>query len=276
MKQTTVVKRAGAVLLCLVLLACLLPAAVPAARAEETQTSNVRDVVLVLDTSGSMEGTPLRETKEAACTFIETVLDSGASIGVVSFDDYATVRANFSMDEYYLKDTVNNLYVGGSTNTDDGLTKAEGMLRESRAKKRIIVLMSDGLANEGRTGEELIAYANSLKEQGIIIYTLGFFEDVYGSRLTKAQDSMERIASPGCHFEVDEAENLRFFFDDVAGQVTGEKYIYIRIACPVDLELPPGPEPLQLRHPDLRGGRGQLLVWRQPHQDPPSAGGRGL
>lgn len=244
MKQVTVFKRAGAALLCLVLLACLLPGAAPAAKAEERVTSDVRDVILVLDTSGSMEGTPLRETKEAACSFIETVLQSGASIGVVSYDNYAEIRADFSMNEYDLKNTVNDLYVGGKTNTEDGLLKAEGMLLNSHAKKRIIVLMSDGRANKGRTGEELIAYANSLKEQGLIIYTLGFFEDLYGSNLTEAQDSMERIASPGCHFEVDEAENLRFFFDDVAGQVTGEKYIYIRIACPVDVEVSYGGETL--------------------------------
>lgn len=199
------------------------------------ETSDVRDVVLVLDTSGSMDGYKLRETKEAACSFIETVLQNDASVGIVSYDDAAAMRADFSMSEQYLKDTVNAMYTGGSTNTDAGLQTAEQMLQESHARKRIIVLMSDGEANEGRTDDALTAYANELKDQGIIIYTLGFF-DGWGSSYA-AQRSMEGIASPGCHFEVDEAENLQFFFEDVADQLNGTPYIYVRVACPVDVEV---------------------------------------
>ena len=140
------------------------------------ETSDVRDVVLVLDTSGSMDGYKLRETKEAACKFVDTVLQEGASVAVVSYDDYAMKMADFSMDGPYLQSVINNLITGGSTNTDDGLQNAEELLQESHARKRIIVLMSDGEANEGRTDEALTAYANELKDQGIIIYTLGFFE----------------------------------------------------------------------------------------------------
>lgn len=199
------------------------------------ETSDIRDVVLVLDTSGSMDGYKLRETKEAACKFVDTVLQEGASVAVVSYDDYAMKMADFSMDGPYLQSVINNLITGGSTNTDDGLQNAEELLQESHARKRIIVLMSDGEANEGRTDDALTAYANELKDQGIIIYTLGFF-DGWGSSYA-AQRSMEGIASPGCHFEVDEAENLQFFFEDVADQLNGTPYIYVRVACPVDVEV---------------------------------------
>ena len=44
-------------------------------------------------------------------------------------------------------------------------------------KRNIIVLMSDGEPNEGKQGEDLIAYANEIKESGVLIYTLGFFEE---------------------------------------------------------------------------------------------------
>ena len=48
---------------------------------------------------------------------------------------------------------------------------------------------------------------------------------------------MEGIDSEGCHYEVDSAENLVFFFHDIADQINGQKYIYIRIACPVDVKV---------------------------------------
>lgn len=48
---------------------------------------------------------------------------------------------------------------------------------------------------------------------------------------------MEELASDGCHYEVSNAEDLVFFFGDVADQINGQKYIYVRIACPVDVTV---------------------------------------
>lgn len=200
------------------------------------ETSDVRNVVLVLDTSGSMEGEPLRETKYAAAEFVETVLREDAGIGLVCYDDNAVMVADFSKNELALKDAVDGLYVGGMTNTEAGLACAAKMLAETEAEKKIIVLMSDGMANVGRVGEDLAAYAEELKADGIYIYTLGFFQYV-GWERPEVQASMEAIASPGCHYEVDNAANLRFFFGDVADQINGQKYVYVRIACPVDVQV---------------------------------------
>ena len=48
---------------------------------------------------------------------------------------------------------------------------------------------------------------------------------------------MEKIASEGCHYEVSSSEDLVFFFEDVAGQIGGQKYIYVKVACPVDVSV---------------------------------------
>lgn len=197
--------------------------------------SEERDVVLVLDASGSMEGTPMEETKEASAKFVNTVLKEEASIGIVSYDESAMRIANFSKNANYLIKTTQNLNAGGGTNMEAGLKKAHEMLSAGNAKKKIIVLMSDGEPNRDKVGDELVAYADELKKEGIYIYTLGFFSD--SSSYSEAQRLMERIASPGCHHEVDDAANLVFFFNDIADQIRGEKYIYVRIACPVDVTV---------------------------------------
>ena len=196
-------------------------------------SSDERDIVLVLDTSGSMNGTPMDETKEAANKFITTVLKEDASIGVVSYENSAMRLADFCMNEKYLKNVIQGINAGGGTNIESGLSLAADMLEESNAKKKIIVLMSDGEPNEGKRGDELIAYADSLKQKGIRVYTLGFFMSV--SNTSKPQELLEKIANVGCHFEVDDAQNLVFFFNDIADQIQGTKYIYVRIACPVDV-----------------------------------------
>ena len=190
-----------------------------------------RDVVLVLDASGSMEGTPLNETKKAATKFVDTVFEQSAK-----YDSEAEIVSPFSTDSTSLKNSISNIRTGGSTDIEDGLATAEAMLSRSSAKKKIIVLMSDGVPNDGKVGEELIAYADELKQKDIYIYTLGFFEDL-GSEKSSAQYLMERIASTGCHYEVTDANRLVYFFGDIADQINGQKYIYVRIACPVDVSV---------------------------------------
>ena len=199
-------------------------------------TSDERDIVLVLDVSGSMAGKPIEETKKAASNFINTILKEDASIGIVTYDDSASMLSDFSVDGESLKAIASNITDGGSTNIEAGLSKAEEMLSTSNAKKKIIVLMSDGEPNDGKVGEELISYADSIKDKGTYIYTLGFFESI-GSSKSSAQTFMERIASDGCHYEVANADDLRFFFGDIADQINGQKYIYVRIACPVDVNV---------------------------------------
>ena len=199
-------------------------------------TSDERDIVLVLDTSGSMSGTPINETKKAATSFVNTILEEDASIGIVTYEDSAEQLSDFSVDKKHLTGSVAGISAGGGTNIESGLAEAKSMLDNSNAKKKIIVLMSDGEPTQGKKGEELIAYADEIKSSDILIYTLGFFDNTGGSR-SSAQYLMEHLASDGCHYEVASADDLVFFFEDMADQINGQKYIYIRIACPVDVTV---------------------------------------
>lgn len=198
-------------------------------------TSDERDIVLALDVSGSMCGTPLEETKKAATSFVDTILGKDANIGLVTYESMANCVSDFSANKEALQSTITSLYDGGGTNIEAGLMEAQSMLNSGNVKKKIIVLMSDGEPNEGKLDEDLIAYANEIKEQGTLIYTIGFFENL--GEKSYAQYLMEQIASDGCHYEVAKAEELVFFFQDMADQINGQKYIYVRIACPVDVTV---------------------------------------
>lgn len=199
-------------------------------------TSDERDIVLVLDVSGSMSGTPMEETQKASVNFIDTILEEDASIGIVTYDDNAEQLSDFSIDRSHLTEIASDISSGGGTNIEAGLAEAKSMLDSSNAKKKIIVLMSDGEPNKGKEGEELIAYADEIKSDDVLIYTLGFFENMGGNK-SSAQYLMEQLASDGCHYEVSSADDLVFFFEDMADQINGQKYIYIRIACPVDVDV---------------------------------------
>lgn len=199
------------------------------------KTLSERNVVLTLDVSGSMGGIPLEETKKASAKFINTVLGEDANIGVVTYNEMSEIASGFSIDKALLQNMVTDLYAGGGTNIEAGLRDAQWMLKQADGKKKIIVLMSDGEPNTGLVDEELIAYADEIKKSGVMIYTVGFFESL--SEKSYAQYLMEQIASDGCHYEVANADELVFFFEDMADQINGQKYIYVRIACPVDVAV---------------------------------------
>lgn len=193
------------------------------------------DIVLSLDASGSMDGTPINKTVEASEKFIESIFEQDASIGVVSYDDEAMVISPFCTNQGYLNNTIQNINAGGGTNIEDGLRKAYEMLLTSTAKRKIILLMSDGQPNEGKTGDALVAYADTIKQSGVYIYTLGFFDNV--ANKSAAQDLMEHIASDGCHHEIDDVDAIAFTFQDIADQIQGVKYIYIRIKGAADVTV---------------------------------------
>ena len=193
-----------------------------------------RQIVMVLDASDSMSGNPLEQTKEASRKFLDTVLPENAAVGIVTYSSDATRWCNFSMNAEYLQQGVNDVHTFSNTNIEAGLREAATML-SGKADKKIIVLMSDGAANNGRTGDDLIAYADELKKQGIIIYTLGFFHDV--SSRAEPQRVMEGIATDPYHYEVENAEDLKFFFGDIADQINGTPFVYVRIECPVDVSV---------------------------------------
>ena len=196
-----------------------------------------RDIVLVLDTSGSMYGQAIEAAKASAIEFINTVLEqnSDVSIGIVTYNSSYNIICPLTNHKEMLLYAVKNIYDGGNTNIESGLYCANKMLQERNAKKQSIVLLSDGMPNTGKVGQGLIDYANTIKSRGVYMYTLGFFHGLSNESKAEAQSLMEKIASNGLHYEVTCAEDLVFFFGDLADQVSGQNYIYIRIACPVDV-----------------------------------------
>lgn len=204
------------------------------------ETSSERDIVLVLDVSGSMAGEPLEATKNAASRFVDVALDNGAQTALVAYDDEANTLSQFSTSEDSLRNAIGQLDDGGGTDMESGLASAQSMLAKEHADKQYIVLMSDGQPNEGKTGDELVSYAESIRDpdrdgrDDIIIYTLGFNEDGEGERLLRS------IASDGCYYSVrnlGSLDELGDFFLDMADSINGVKFMYARVACPVDVSV---------------------------------------
>lgn len=143
--------------------------------------SNPTDIVLVLDRSGSMTGTPLADMKLGAKTFIDLIdeatdssqdgqIGSGSRMGVVSFSNTAVADTQLITSVDVLKAAVGNLSAGGSTNHADAFAKAIQLFDPASANAKVMVMFTDGNTTIGAPPAPVAAAARA---QGIIIYCIG-------------------------------------------------------------------------------------------------------
>ena len=125
-----------------------------------SSNNDKKDIVLVLDTSGSMDldidgnetvneyNKRLSIMKNTAVDFIDEIhKDSNVKIGLVQYN--STIK-NFksisNRNDDKLIDTINSMTAKGGTNIGEGLRKSYYMIRNSNGKDKYIVLMSDGFS----------------------------------------------------------------------------------------------------------------------------------
>lgn len=144
-------------------------------------TENPTDIVLILDRSGSMSGSPIENLKDGAKAFIDIIdeatdgsqdgqIGSGSHIGIVSFADTATQDTQLITSVADLKAAVDALFADGSTNHEDAFVKALDLFDPASTNAKVMVMFTDGVTTAG--GDPNTA-ATAAKAQGVIIYSIG-------------------------------------------------------------------------------------------------------
>jgi Ca-activated chloride channel homolog len=162
------------------------------------------NLALVLDRSGSMAGKKLDYAKRAACLAVEQLLPSDR-ISFTIFDDrvQTLIPSTLATNKACLLDTIQQVEPGGCTALHDGWV--QGGLQVSqhlndRSLNRII-LISDGLANEGETRREVIAQnVRGLSQRGVSTTTMGlgrdYDEDLLAVMASNGDGNFVHIESP--------------------------------------------------------------------------------
>ncbi len=191
------------------------------------------NVAIVLDKSGSMSGEKIAKAREAAMGAIDR-LGPNDIVSVVTYDTTVNVLvpATKLTDKAYVKAAIAGVNSGGGTALFAGVSKGAAEIRKFLEKERVnrIILLSDGLANEGPSSpSELGALGASLKKEGIPVSTLGLGLDYN-------EDLMAQLASKsgGNHEFIERATELADIFnrefDDVTSVVAQE--VSIKIVVP--------------------------------------------
>ena len=146
---------------------------------DEGSTSNTEgiDIVLAIDISTSMLAQDLQPdriqaAKQVAGNFITD--RPGDRIGLVAFAGEAFTQSPLTTDQGTLQTLLGRLRSGvveDGTAIGNGLATAINRLRESDAKSKVIILLTDGVNNQGQIAP--MTAAEIAKAQGIRVYTIG-------------------------------------------------------------------------------------------------------
>lgn len=108
------------------------------------------DIVLVVDTSGSMEGSNLTSTKNAIKALVDAFDEKKETVDtkykLVTFSSSAKIKTDDWVNGTNLKKEAGKLSADGGTNYDQGLTKAATAINSSSREnaKKIVIFLTDG------------------------------------------------------------------------------------------------------------------------------------
>lgn len=187
---------------------------------EETTTEGI-DIVIAMDISSSMlarDFTPdrLSAAKQLATEFVAE--RSGDRISVVAFAGEAFTQCPLTSDQATVGTMLSRLRSGvveDGTAIGNGLATAVNRLRESGAKSKVVILLTDGVNNRGQISP--IMAAEIARDLGIKVYTIGV-----GSRdkaPMPAYDPFGNITYVMADVEIDEV-----LLRDIASKTSGEYF----------------------------------------------------
>ena len=135
------------------------------------------DIVLALDVSGSMlardfKPDRLEAAKDVASSFISSRY--GDRIGIVVFAGEAYTQSPLTTDQGSLQTLLSRVRSGiidDGTAIGNGLATAINRLRESDAKSKVVILLTDGVNNRGQIAP--ITAAEIARDADIKVYTIG-------------------------------------------------------------------------------------------------------
>ncbi len=197
----------------------------------------LRDVILILDVSGSMYGEPLEQTKIASINFCKKLLNDktcNSQIAIIAYDNNTYVE-NFTSDISVLESFINSLEDLYGTNLESALSKAGDLLLSGGRFNSIksVVIMTDGQPNDGTYDSSQSrkypydGYASAVYNTAWSTlkdydrYTLGFFHNLYDSDKDAAVQLLEDIQNQG-YYEVIDAKDMDFQFGTIVDDIVDE------------------------------------------------------
>ncbi|MBM3313072.1 VWA domain-containing protein [candidate division WOR-3 bacterium] len=203
---------------------------------QDVETRGI-DIMLCLDISGSMQAEDfspknrLNVAKERAKEFIEK--RKGDRIGLVVFSAASLTQCPLTLDRQIVHGLIDRVDFGmleDGTAIGLGLASAVARLKDSKAKDRVIILLTDGVNNTGDI--DPLTAAQTAASFGIKVYTIGVGskgmvpypvnDPRFGRRYVQVQidldtETLQKIAdlTGGKSFLATDGQALKQIYDEI-------------------------------------------------------------
>lgn len=173
---------------------------------------------MIMDISSSMDD-DLPAAKVAAIDFV-TMLNDLDQSALISFDNYAVVRQNFTFDKQLTINAINALVDGSGTAMYDAIVTGLDLVRPITGRKALVVV-ADG--NDNKSSTKLDALLATVAAEGIPVYLIGL-----GRTLdTKSEGKMQEIAtaSGGLYYRSPTTAELARIYTEIAYLISNQYYV---------------------------------------------------
>ncbi len=144
---------------------------------KKVKTTSGIDIVMAIDVSSSMLARDLKPNRLEALKDVATYFVTqrpNDRIGIVVYSGESYTQTPLTSDKRIVINTIKRLKWGdidGGTAIGMGLGSAINRIKDSKAKSKVIILLSDGVNNSGFIDPKIAA--ELAKELGIKVYTVG-------------------------------------------------------------------------------------------------------
>ena len=172
---------------------------------EETTMEGI-DIVVAMDVSSSMLAEDFSPNRlEAAKKVAEDFIDGRKNdrIGLVAFAGEAYTKVPLTVDHIVLKEQLKSLKLGtlrDGTALGDGTATAINRIKDSEAKSKVIILLTDGVNNQGSI--DPLNAAEIAATFDIRLYTIGIGSQ--GKAPYPFRDQLGRVFYQNMDVEIDE------------------------------------------------------------------------
>ncbi len=172
---------------------------------EQVTTEGI-DIVMCMDVSGSMRAMDFRPnrleaSKDVGIEFVNA--RENDRFGLVVFAGESFTQCPMTTDRGVVVNFLNDIDFGvieDGTAIGMGLATAVNRIKDSRAKSRVVILLTDGVNNRGDVGP--VTAAEIAASFGIRVYTIGV--GTHGNAPVPVQDAFGRVVTRSMPIEIDE------------------------------------------------------------------------
>ncbi len=172
---------------------------------EQVTTEGI-DIVMCMDVSGSMRAMDFRPnrleaSKDVGIEFVNA--RENDRFGLVVFAGESFTQCPMTTDRGVVINFLNDIDFGvieDGTAIGMGLATAVNRIKDSRAKSKVVILLTDGVNNQGDVGP--LTAAEIAASFGIRVYTIGV--GTQGTAPVPVQDAFGRMVTRNMPVEIDE------------------------------------------------------------------------